>query len=39
MPPTHDPRQNHLLAALSAQDFDRVSANLKLVPLELGEVL
>ena len=35
----HSPRQNHLLAALSAGDFDRVSSRLKLVPLPLGEVL
>jgi CRP-like cAMP-binding protein len=33
------PRQNHLLAALPAADFERVRANLKLVPLPLGEVL
>src|ERR1044071_1819727 len=39
MSPTHDPRQNHLLAALSTEDFERVSSNLKLVPLELGSVL
>jgi CRP-like cAMP-binding protein len=36
---THDPSQNHLLAALSAEDFERVSSHLKLVPLELGSVL
>ena len=35
----HDPRQNHLLAALSGEDFERVSADLRLVPLELGRVL
>ncbi len=39
MSSSHDPGQNHLLAALSGDDFDRVSANLKLVPLELGSVL
>lgn len=39
MPSIHDPRQNHLLAALSAEDFRRVSAQIKLVPLTLGEVL
>src|SRR5688572_30149449 len=39
MPLTHDPRQNHLLASLSGEDFQRVSSNLKLVPLELGRVL
>jgi CRP-like cAMP-binding protein len=35
----HDPRQNHLLAALPADDFERIGPNLKLVPLPLGEVL
>ena len=37
--PVQDPRQNHLLASLSGEDFARVSSNLKLVPLELGRVL
>ena len=36
---SHDPRQNHLLAALSSDDFERVSVRLKLVPLTLGDVL
>ena len=36
MPVPHDPRQNHLLAALPEEDFERVSADLRLVPLELG---
>ncbi len=35
----HDPRQNHLLASLSGEDFERVSSNLRLAPLELGKVL
>lgn len=35
----HDPRQNHLLAALPGADFERLQSHLKLVPLELGEVL
>src|SRR5690606_10337393 len=39
MSAAHCPRQNHLLAALSAGDFERVSSGLKLVPLPLGEVL
>jgi CRP-like cAMP-binding protein len=39
MSTAHDPRQNHLLAALSTADFERVRPNLKLVPLPLGEVL
>src|ERR1043165_3463729 len=39
MPSLNDPRQNHLLAALSSQDFERASLHLKLVPLDLGSVL
>jgi CRP-like cAMP-binding protein len=39
MSATHNPRQNHLLAALPASDFDRLQSGLKLVPLPLGEVL
>jgi CRP-like cAMP-binding protein len=39
MPLTHDPRQNHLLACLSGEDFERVGSSLRLVPLELGRVL
>jgi CRP-like cAMP-binding protein len=35
----HDPRQNHLLAALPATDFARLQAHLKLVPLRLGEAI
>jgi CRP-like cAMP-binding protein len=35
----HEPRQNHLLAALPATDFERVQSSLKLVPLRLGEVI
>jgi CRP-like cAMP-binding protein len=34
-----DPRQNHLLAALPASDFERLGPHLQLVQLELGEVL
>jgi CRP-like cAMP-binding protein len=34
-----DPRQNHLLAALPAADFARLSPHLELVPLLLGDVL
>jgi len=33
------PKQNHLLAALSAADFDPLAAHLQLVPMQLGEVL
>jgi CRP-like cAMP-binding protein len=35
----HDPRQNHLLGSLPEADYERVMSNLKLVPLNLGEVL
>lgn len=34
-----DPRQNLLLAALPAADFERFQSRLKLVPLRLGEVI
>ena len=36
---THAPRQNHLLAALPATDFERLQSHLKLIPLELGAAL
>jgi CRP-like cAMP-binding protein len=39
MSAAHDPRQNHLLAALPATDFDRLRPHLKLVSLPLGEAL
>jgi CRP-like cAMP-binding protein len=39
MTPPHNPKQNHLLAALPASEFDRLAAHLQLVPLNLGEVL
>ncbi len=39
MSAAHDPRQNHLLAALPLADFERVRPSLKLVPMELGAVL
>ena len=32
-------QQNHLLAALPAEDFARIEAQLELVPLRLGEML
>jgi CRP-like cAMP-binding protein len=35
----HSPKQNHLLAALPAEDFDRLSAHLELAPMPLGEAL
>jgi CRP-like cAMP-binding protein len=39
MPKLHPSRQNHLLAALPAQDFERLQPHLKLVPMPLGDVL
>jgi CRP-like cAMP-binding protein len=36
---THNPAQNHLLAALSAPELERLAPHLELVPLPLGEVL
>ncbi len=35
----HDPKQNHLLAALPASEFERIAPDLELAPLKLGEVL
>ncbi len=35
----HDPKQNHLLAALPASEFERLAPHLELTPLKLGEVL
>jgi CRP-like cAMP-binding protein len=35
----HDPRQNYLVAALPAADFERVQSHLTLIPLHLGQVL
>ena len=39
MPRTHDPRQNHLLAALSPAEQERLYPTLKLLPMPLGKVL
>ena len=39
MPTTHSPSQNHLLAALPAAEFERLSPHLELVPMPLGEAL
>ncbi len=36
---SHSPRQNHLLAALPSEDYQRLSPFLELVPMPLGEVL
>lgn len=39
MADSHDPRQNHLLAALPADDYARLAPQLELIPLALGDVL
>ena len=39
MAPPPNPRQNHLLAALPAADFERLGAHLEPVPLALGQML
>ena len=39
MPAAHTPKQNHLLAALPAAEFGRLSPHLELVEMPLGEVL
>jgi CRP-like cAMP-binding protein len=35
----HDPRQNHIIAALPAVDYDRLFQHLELAPMLLGQVL
>jgi len=35
----HTPKQNHLLATLPAEVFERLSPGLELIPMPLGEVL
>jgi CRP-like cAMP-binding protein len=39
MPGVHDPRQNHLLATLPADEYTRLLPNLELMPMPLGHVL
>jgi len=39
VPVTHDPRQNHLLAALPAEDCARLLPHLELVQMPLGDAL
>src|ERR1700726_4621943 len=39
MPGSHEPQQNHLLAALSPAERERIYPHLRLVPMPLGEVL
>lgn len=34
-----DPKQNHLIAALSTEEFERLSLRFELVPMRLGDVL
>jgi CRP-like cAMP-binding protein len=38
-PPPNSPNQNHLLAALPAEDFDVLAPHLELVPMPLGTML
>jgi CRP-like cAMP-binding protein len=38
-PPKQDPQQNHLLAALSPAEQERIFPHLQLVPMPLGKVL
>lgn len=39
MSPPIDPKQNRLLAALPAEEFDRLAPHLELVSMRLGEIL
>jgi CRP-like cAMP-binding protein len=39
MPLPHSPNQNHLLAALPTEEFERLAPHLELVPMLLGETL
>lgn len=39
MSPAHSLRQNHLLAALPANDLDAMAADLELVPMALGDMV
>jgi CRP-like cAMP-binding protein len=39
MPLTHNPNQNHLLAALPTAEFERLAPHLELVAMPLGETL
>lgn len=39
MPNIHEPRHNHLLAALPMEEYERLAPNLELVPMPLGHVL
>ncbi len=39
MPLPHSPNQNHLLAALPTEEYERLAPHLELVPMLLGETL
>jgi CRP-like cAMP-binding protein len=39
MPTPNNPKQNYLLAALPASEYERLSPHLELIPLSLGEVI
>jgi CRP-like cAMP-binding protein len=39
MAPSHSPKQNHLLGALPASDYERLAAHLELISMGLGDVL
>ncbi|MDB5768974.1 MAG: transcriptional regulator, Crp/Fnr family, partial [Collimonas fungivorans] len=39
MPPVHSTTQNHLLAAFPTAEYERLAADLELVPMPLGKVL
>jgi CRP-like cAMP-binding protein len=39
MSSAHSPNQNHLLAALPTEEFERLAPHLELVPMLLGEIL
>ena len=39
MPTSHSPNQDHLLAALPTEEFERLSPHLELVPMLLGDTL
>ena len=39
LPASHSPNQNHLLAALPKEEFERLAAHLEPVPMLLGDIL
>jgi len=39
MPAANNPSQNHLLAALPAEEFAKIAAHLELVPMPLGKMI